>query len=226
MSSETIIDLLRHADSVWTEQARARIAAGQAPLLGGQQNELPLSAVGVQQAQALGKYLINHGLNQPTMVFGSPAVRARQTYEEAYGAHHQLRPYRALDYFQERDWGKLTLQPRAVLEQPRYVEERLREGDNFTPLDGESVAYVGQRMLAGLRYIRRQGPGYYQVYGHQGSIKLLAGEYATTAGLTREQVAAHELALVSVTRLVIDQTGVRLRELGTPTVDLQTLQPL
>ena len=224
MARETVVDFIRHTDSVWTERARARVEAKEVPLLGGRQNELPLSTLGVEQAQVLGKYLTWQGLDDPDMVLGSPANRARQTFTEAYGPSHTSRLYVPMDYFQERDWGDLTLQPRAVLDQPPYLDQRQTLDSEFIPPNGESVSQVRDRMLAGLHYIIQVlGPGYYQVYGHQGSIKLLAGEYATTAttnGLTPEQVDAHTLALASITRLQMSaQEGIRLARFGTPTIN-------
>ena len=110
--------------------------------------DVPLSELGCQQAQALGRWIAQQG-DRPTAVIASPYVRAMQTAElvlEAAGLDCRL----FLDErLREREFGILDLLTRRGIEArfPEEAQRRRRLGKFYhRPPGGESWVDVALRM--------------------------------------------------------------------------------
>ncbi|MBD8044481.1 histidine phosphatase family protein [Arthrobacter sp. Sa2BUA2] len=143
--------LIRHGESA------GNVAATHAQLTGAEvidvdlrDPDVPLSEAGVQQAQALGKWLA--GLppeERPESVWCSPYLRARQTADLA-----GLAPYRVDERLRDRELGILDLLTSAGVA-ARYPLEAQRKQwlgkFAYRPPGGESWADVALRLRSLLR---------------------------------------------------------------------------
>jgi broad specificity phosphatase PhoE len=94
--------------------------------------DIPLSEIGRTQAAALGRAV------EPARVISSPLARARET-AAAFGV-----PVEVDDRWVELDYGELD--GTAVTEVPAELWVQWQQDLSFTPVGGESLAALGQRV--------------------------------------------------------------------------------
>ena len=129
------IYFFRHAESV---------ANTQPDIIGGRSNESPLSDVGVEQAQRLGRLLLKSML-RPDRIFASPALRTMETARISLAeAGIETKPVisEALQEMSQGDWVGLKRDAIYTLEQIKNIEEA---GKDFKAPNGESMNEVGLR---------------------------------------------------------------------------------
>jgi 2,3-bisphosphoglycerate-dependent phosphoglycerate mutase len=123
--------------------------------------DVPLSDLGRQQSEALGHWIAERP-QQPTVVWTSPYVRARQTAEIALQAAGLEVPVVVDERLREREFGILDRLTRRGIE-ARYPEEserRARLGKFYhRPPGGESWSDVLLRLRAVLDEVRRDCEG-------------------------------------------------------------------
>jgi probable phosphoglycerate mutase len=122
--------------------------------------DVPLSAAGLEQARALGRWLARRG--RPHAVFTSPYARASQTASEATAAAGLDVPVLVDERLRERDFGALDrLTARGISEQyPMEAAARQRIGKfYYRPPGGESWTDVALRVRSVLDSIGREYAG-------------------------------------------------------------------
>ncbi|PWI44804.1 histidine phosphatase family protein [Streptomyces sp. ICBB 8177] len=143
-----------------------RTGARQVPL-DGRDADVPLSRLGVAQADALGRWLA--GLRpgeRPQLVICSPYSRARRTWERmaaASGSNSGGLPPVLLDQrLRDREMGVFELHPPAAVaaRAPDEAVRRARLGEWFyRPPGGESLADVALRVRDLLHHVDRAAAG-------------------------------------------------------------------
>lgn len=160
-----ILHCVRHGESLYNAQGRL-----QGHL------EVPLSARGVQQAEATAEALAGQPIDA---VYASPLCRARQTAEVI--AQRLRLPLRVDDRLKEIDVGRFQGRLRAeLLGKDAEVLARWASGDpDFRLPGGESRRQVAQRGRAAFEAIRRAGHAHVLIVAHGtvllSTIKVLAG---------------------------------------------------
>ena len=92
-------------------------------------------------------------------------------------------------------YGKL------VRDEPAVMAARARLGRDFAPPGGESINQVRHRMFAVLMSrIASHQPGHYWVHTHRNAIKTVTAPFFDWSA---DEVIAQDLALVSLTRIII-----------------------
>ena len=153
----------------------------------GQKNDLPLSAAGFAQAQALGDVLAGLGVD---LVFSSPMLRARQTAERIAGDHRSITVIPALTELDGGEWDGLA-----------FEDIRARYPASFPgpscPPGGESDEDGFARALCALEQIRLSGASCAAAVSHGALIRALLCGLTQTP--TREKKRfAQECAAVSI----------------------------
>ena len=123
--------------------------------------DVPLSETGHAQAQALGRWFRDLD-EQPTVVWTSPYLRARQTADELLATAGLDVPVVVDERLREREFGVLDgLTRRGITAQfPDESERRARLGKFYhRPPGGESWSDVLLRLRAGLDDLRRESRG-------------------------------------------------------------------
>jgi probable phosphoglycerate mutase len=123
--------------------------------------DVPLSDLGVQQSRSLGHWIAERP-QQPTVVWTSPYVRARQTAELALDAAGLDVPVVVDERLREREFGILDRLTRKGITAlyPEESERRARLGKFYhRPPGGESWSDVLLRLRACLDEIRRDCEG-------------------------------------------------------------------
>ena len=174
---------------------------------------VPLSDLGREQAQALGRWLARQPDHErPTTILSSPYVRAQQTADEALAAarleHAGLE--RLLDErLREREFGVLDRLTKAGItsREPQQAEIRAFLGKFYhRPPGGESWADVGLRVRSVLEMLCRELPGERVLIStHQ--VVVLMFRYVLEAMTEAEVLAvshADPVAHCSVTSYVFD----------------------
>ena len=143
--------LVRHGESMGNAAAAAAHAAGADVIeVGHRDADVPLSPVGVEQAQALGLGFRNLLADQrPTVVWSSPYVRAQQTAQLALEAAGQPLPIAIDERLRDRELGILDLlTTQGVASRYPLEAERRRWLGKFyhRPPGGESWADVALRI--------------------------------------------------------------------------------
>jgi broad specificity phosphatase PhoE len=159
--------LIRHAES------HANHDTG---IVGGRQNESPLSPLGERQAAALGKRLAADGIWFDE-VYASTAVRAYQTASIAC-KELGISAITSMDDLLELSQGAFERQPRAAVYTPEVMAQIKADQWEFRPPGGESQRDVEERML---RWVQQHALPKYEdgkrhaiaVFSHGMSIKCL-----------------------------------------------------
>jgi broad specificity phosphatase PhoE len=123
--------------------------------------DVPLSDTGHGQAAALGRWFGEQD-EQPTVVWTSPYLRARQTAEATLGAAGLDVPLVLDERLREREFGVLDgLTRKGIAAQfPHESERRARLGKFYhRPPGGESWSDVLLRLRAALEDMRREAAG-------------------------------------------------------------------
>ena len=139
----------------------------------------PLTRTGRAQARALRPLFESQRFDH---FVSSPSLRARETAQLCYGVPDLDERLRELDF------GELEGCTREDCSQ--QVREALLDFDSFEAPGGESVAQLGERVIAALQDL---GPGRHLVVTHGGVVRFLVGlasvtEYPRLATLTQIRV--------------------------------------
>ena len=205
--------LVRHGESMGNAAAAAAHTAGLDVIEVGQRDaDVPLSAVGVEQAQALGLGFQRLLADQrPTFVWSSPYVRAQQTAQIALRAAGQSLPIAVDERLRDRELGILDLLTTQGVANRYPVEaERRRWLGKFyhRPPGGESWADVALRIRSFLHELDALPDQSRAVLVCHDALVLVVRyvcEHLTEADLLAIGSATPVLN-VSLTQLVRDQT--------------------
>lgn len=204
--------LVRHGESI------ANIAATQAELEGAdviavdfRDADVPLSATGRDQAEALGRWMNEHrdGVDH---FYASPYVRARETLAIALAAGDG-RPVEARsdERLRDRELGILDLLTRAGVARlhPAEAERRRRLGKFYhRPPGGESWADVGLRLRSFLADADAAQGGVAVIVAHDAVVMLLISLLLPLDERALLDFAATRTVLnASVTHLVRSDAG-------------------
>ena len=209
---------VRHGESEGNVAREAAEAEGAEVITIDQRDpDVPLSARGREQAEAVGRWLAGFAAREPVdAVWSSPYVRARQTAEAALAAAEQAMPIRVDERLRDRELGVLDLLTGTGV-RARFPEEAARRrwlGKlYYRPPGGESWADVALRLRSLLADLDRQVDGTVVVFCHDALIMLLRYvleglDEATLLELARTATVANG----SVTRLVRSGDGWLLAE--------------
>ncbi len=143
--------VVRHGESAGNVARDAAEAAGDERLdLSHRDVDVPLSELGKRQAAALGRWTAEQPQEeQPTVVWSSPYVRARQSAEIALSKAGLDVPVVVDERLREREFGVLDLLTRRGIETrfPMEAERRRRLGKFYhRPPGGESWVDVALRI--------------------------------------------------------------------------------
>ena len=178
-----------------------------ADVIGGRSSEIPLTALGMEQAAAAGNVIRGCGLHFDR-IFCSTAVRARQTLAglglclDAEGANAVT--YSAcLEELSQGDWEG---RPRAEIYTPEMVGRLEHENPFFCPPNGESQHDVEMRMthFVDREILGRYEHGNFLIVGHGVAFKcFLRGVLGSDAKMT------HKLGMdnLAITRLTYSTGG-------------------
>jgi broad specificity phosphatase PhoE len=201
--------LVRHGESAGNVAAAAAAAAdGEVIEVGQRDADVPLSPVGVEQAQALGKVLGNWvSAEQPASVWSSPYVRAQQTAQVALEVAGLDLPILVDERIRDRELGVLDLLTSKGV-QVRFPDEAERRrwlGKFYhRPAGGESWADLILRVRSFLADLDRLEDGHRVLVVCHDAL-VLSFRYVCER-LTEQQVleigATTPVKNVSVTRLV------------------------
>ena len=205
--------LVRHGESMGNAAAAAAHTAGSDVIEVGQRDaDVPLSPVGVEQAQALGLGFQRLLADQrPTFVWSSPYVRAQQTAQIALEAAGQSLPIAVDERLRDRELGILDLLTTQGVANRYPVEaERRRWLGKFyhRPPGGESWADVALRIRSFLHELNALPDQSRAVLVCHDALVLVVRyvcEHLTEADLLAIGSATPVLN-VSLTQLVRDQT--------------------
>ena len=144
MENKTRIVLVRHGQTAWNRDVRFR---GQA--------DLPLDEVGLAEAEATGRYLVNRW--PVDAVYASPLQRAMQTAEAIAEAHAEGHALRVQSFEGLLDINFGAWQGRSPDEVAQHYPDLLQawwEAPHTVRFpDGESLEVVRSRAVAGLSYL-------------------------------------------------------------------------
>jgi broad specificity phosphatase PhoE len=175
--------------------------------------DVPLSRTGLEQAEALGRWWREQpAQEQPTVVYTSPYLRARQTAEQVLEVAGLHAPLVIDERLREREFGVLDGLTRKgiVAQYPDEARRRARLGKFYhRPPGGESWSDVLLRLRAALDDVRRDAAGERVVLvAHQ--VVVLLVRYVVER-LTEEQVLeidrSAEVANCSLTVYRTDPAG-------------------
>jgi broad specificity phosphatase PhoE len=155
MSASELV-LVRHGESTGNAAAAAAEAAGAEVItIDRRDADVPLSSVGVAQAEALGGGIVSLLADRrPTQVWSSPYLRARQTAEVALQVSALALPLTIDERLRDRELGVLDLlTARGVAARFPLEAERRRWLGKFyhRPPGGESWVDVALRVRSFLR---------------------------------------------------------------------------
>jgi broad specificity phosphatase PhoE len=211
--------LLRHGESM---------ANLRPDLIGGRTNETALSALGEEQAKAVGRY-IQRLLIQPLVAVSSPAVRTRRTLRLALREANSALPIYLTDDLQELSQGAAEGQPRSDVYTNEVMAALRASGKDFKLPGGESMNEVGSRMYGAMLAIdhltlqaERQRDHETPLHGvylppaalvstHETAIKSLV---ARIKDLPQSWVYQTRLANASITRLTVLDSHIMVDYLG------------
>ncbi|MCU1688952.1 MAG: Phosphoglycerate mutase [Pseudonocardiales bacterium] len=148
--------LVRHGESAGNvAREAAEAAAAEVIDVGLRDADVPLSALGQAQAQALGGWLAGQAPDQrPGMVLSSPYARAQETAALALQAAGASLPVRVDERVRDRELGVLDLLTTRGVE-ARFPQEAARRRwlgkFYYRPPGGESWADVALRLRSALR---------------------------------------------------------------------------
>ena len=175
--------------------------------------DVPLSETGFDQAEALGRWWRQQpAAEQPTVVWTSPYVRARQTAERLIQTAGFDLPVVVDERLREREFGVLDgLTRKGITAQfPEESQRRSRLGKFYhRPPAGESWSDVLLRLRAALDDVRRDAAGArVMLVAHQVVVLLVRYVLET---LTEQEILevdrAAEVANCSLTRYCFEPTS-------------------
>lgn len=208
--------LVRHGESVGNLAAtRAERDGSDLISLEARDADVPLSATGVEQAEALGSWLSGH---TPAIdeFWVSPYVRARQTLAVALGDDLARTPIIVDERLRDRELGILDLLTSAGVRRrhPEEAERRKNLGKFYhRPPGGESWADVALRLRSFLRDVSDAPGPTAMVVAHDAIVMLfLYLLLRMDEGGLLEFAASHTVLNASVTHVGRTADGWELRE--------------
>ncbi|MEF2978536.1 histidine phosphatase family protein [Subtercola sp. YIM 133946] len=206
-TAPTELWLVRHGESVANVAAAAAERAGHDRIVVDFRDaDVPLSALGEQQAEALGTWLAEHSAaNPPPAVWVSPYLRARQTVSIALDRAGQSATPRVDERLRDRELGILDLLTSRGVDAllPDEAARRRWLGKfYYRPPGGESWADVALRVRSVLHDIdSARGP--ILIAAHDAVVMVFI---YVCLGLTEADLAefalTHTVSNASVTKLV------------------------
>jgi broad specificity phosphatase PhoE len=215
--------VVRHGESAGNVARDAAEAGGLEVIdIAERDMDVPLSDTGHAQARALGRWISALPADQqPTVVWTSPYVRARQTAHDLLHEAGLVVPVVVDERLREREFGVLDgLTRKGIVAQfPEEARRRTRLGKFYhRPPGGESWSDVLLRLRGALEELRRETAGERVVLvAHQVVVLLVR---CVLEQMTEEQILEvdrqAEVANCSVTSYVYDETvghrgGLRLQ---------------
>jgi broad specificity phosphatase PhoE len=217
--------LIRHG------QSAANVAFPQADAAGllesgltGRDTDVPLTELGVRQAEAVGRWLATLPADEvPQVVITSPYLRARETWRIAAATSGLDLPEPATDdRLVDRLLGELEMLTRAAIA-ARYPDEesRWKSGNpyDYRPPGGESFGDIAERLTSFVKDLNREHAGERVVVVAHDAVVLMMR--FVVEGLTWDEIAKVEKAgrvlNASVTRF--DGSSGRLVLAGWNTID-------
>ena len=171
--------------------------------LTGRAEGVPLTALGRQQAKAVGRLLASEGL---TEIHSSPRERAVKTAEAiARASGAKMRLVGALDEIDFGDWTGAEFD--ALSGQPLWDAWNAARATSRTP-GGESMAEAADRIAGHVRRLGTDRPGArIALVTHCDMIRAMV---ATCLGLSLDNLLRFEIAPASVSKLVAGDWGAKL----------------
>jgi broad specificity phosphatase PhoE len=206
--------VVRHGQSTGNTIAAAAEEAGlEAIDIPERDADVPLSETGREQAEAVGRWLIDRPVAQrPQVAIVSPYLRTRQTAELALAGTGI--PTIVDERLRDRELGVLDLlTARGVSARlPAEAARRSRLGKfYYRPPGGESWADVLLRLRALLRELREDYPGgRIMLFGHE-AIALLVRYLAEELSEAELMAVAHDTAMANCSISSWRRDGERLR---------------
>ncbi|WP_198319390.1 histidine phosphatase family protein [Actinopolyspora erythraea] len=192
--------VVRHGESRANVAFREAEIDGEPIELGCRDADVALSRTGAEQAAALGRWLRER--SSPQVVYCSPYLRARQTWQIAAGELSETQRSVSVvvdERLRDREMGHLELHTPAMVSS-RYPEEARRRADvgefYYRPPGGESPADVALRLRSFLRDLDRAKSAL--VVGHDAVVLLL--RYITEAASEEELWRLPPVTNASVSR--------------------------
>jgi broad specificity phosphatase PhoE len=213
MDSVVELILIRHGQSLSNVAFPSADARGLLDAeVSGRDAEVPLTALGEEQAAAVGAWLAALPADDvPQVVITSPYLRARETWRIAAAASGlALPPPSTDDRLVDRLMGDLELLTRAAVTQrfPGEAARRAEAGEyRYAPPGGESFADVEGRLASFLADLHRDHAGERVVVVAHDAVVLMMR--AVIEQLTWDQVIAMEQAAGTVRNASISQFAAR-----------------
>jgi broad specificity phosphatase PhoE len=205
----TEILLVRHGQSTGNVARTAALdARAETITVDVRDPDVPLTAVGEQQAAAVGGWLAQNAA--PDLVYSSPYVRARQTASTALAAAGLDRQVHLDERLRDRELGVLDLLTHDGVVSRFPAEQQRRQWLGklyYRPPGGESWADVALRLRSFVSDLLVAAPDAQQalVVSHDAVILLVRYVLEGWDEATLLETAARtEVANASVTRLVLD----------------------
>jgi probable phosphoglycerate mutase len=194
--------LVRHGQSLANVVFPAADARGLLEAeISGRDAEVPLTPLGVTQAEAVGHWLAKLPAGEvPQVVITSPYLRARETWRIAAETSRLDFPEPTTDdRLVDRLLGDLEMMTRAAVAR-RFPQESARRREigehNYAPPGGESFADIAVRLKAFFDDLNRDHPGQRVIIVAHDAVVLMMR--AVIEQLTWDEVVAAERAAGSV----------------------------
>ena len=193
MSNSTHFWLIRHGETQWNAEKRLQ-----------GWRDIPLSSVGIKQAEVLGEYLRVETFDPPIdLVVSSDLARAHDTACIATG--HLGFPILACAELRERSYGIYEGQAWAALDGLK-AKNRLNLRDPDQDIDqGESLRTFQMRILAAFEDLARRYKGRnILVFSHGGVIDVV---WRKVSNLAVDAPRPHPILNTSINNFSIDENG-------------------
>lgn len=194
----TRLTFIRHGQTDWNHGGRI-----QGHL------DIPLNALGLQQAQCMGAALADNGIDA---IYSSDLARAWDT-AKALQAHTQI-PLVAEQGLRERSFGRLQGQTLEEMfaQDPVLATAFQTRDPQYQPPEGESMLEFRKRVLDTVYRLAQQHPGeHIAIVAHGGVLDMV---YRDAVGLDLQAQRSWTIDNTSVHRLLWTSEGLRLLAWG------------
>lgn len=156
------------------------------------QTNLPLDALGLEQAHALSEYFQSIALDA---VFSSPLMRCVQTTHMITPFYHEVEAFREINM---GTWENMPLREIKARD-PQGFEERGRNIEHFAPPKAESFGMLSKRVLAAFHTLTQNYHGTVLIVAHAGVNRVILRELL---GIAFEDIFSIDQPYASVTQLL------------------------